>query len=119
MKCQYLGYLSVRRYNSVNSFSIAHPVVFQMPLFMPHGMCRVQAAVLCALIALVSSCCWSYETWGHEVVYVEKGLYLMDASSSWLIRNQRLCSTVAWRYSFNPVDSENIIDVYLSCKKRY
>ena len=32
-----LLYLLVWRYKSFNFFSIAHPVVFQMPLFMPYG----------------------------------------------------------------------------------
>ena len=56
---QYLDYLSVWRYKLVNSFSTAYPVVFQMPLFMPHGMCQVYAAVLlcshCACLVFLSS----------------------------------------------------------------
>ena len=40
---QYFGYLSVRRYNLVNFFSTAYPVVFQMPQLMPHGMCQIPA----------------------------------------------------------------------------
>ena len=40
---QYLGYLSVRRYNLVNSISNVYPVVLQMPMFMPRDMCPVHA----------------------------------------------------------------------------
>ena len=39
----FIGYLSVQRYNSVNSFSIVYPVDFQMPLLMPHGMCWIHS----------------------------------------------------------------------------
>ena len=56
---QYLGYLSVRRYNLVNSFSTVYPVVFKMPSFMPHGMPVYASSRLllwCALFAFVSSC---------------------------------------------------------------
>ena len=58
---QYLGYLSVRRYNSVNSFSIAYTVVFQMPQFMPHGMCPVHACYSGVLCLHLSHC--ALELW--------------------------------------------------------
>ena len=59
---QYLGYLSVRRYNLVNSFSTAYPVVFQMP----HS-CHMACVefTLAALVCSHCTClieCWSYET---------------------------------------------------------
>ena len=66
---KYLGYLSVRRYNSVNVFLIAYPVVFQMPLFMPHGMCRVYAAVYAIYLTV-----GVMRRGGHEVAHVERGL---------------------------------------------
>ena len=47
----YTGLLIGWRYKSYNSFSVAHPVVFWMPLFMPLGMYRVYATWL------VSSLC--------------------------------------------------------------
>ena len=54
---QYLGFLSVRRYNLVNSFSAEHPVVFQMPPFIPHGMCPVHTCCSGVLsLHFVSSC---------------------------------------------------------------
>ena len=46
-----IGYLSVRRYNSVNSFSIAYPVVFQC-----RCLCHI-AYVEFTLLALVCSHC--------------------------------------------------------------
>ena len=58
---QYLGYLSVRRYNSVNSISTAHPVVFQMPLLMPLGMCQVHACCSCVLSLHLSHCALELE----------------------------------------------------------
>ena len=96
---QYLGYLSVRRYNSINSFSTAHPVVFQIPLFMPHGMCQIHACCSGVLSLHVSHRALElWDTTATKMLIVERGLYLSGAVSSRLIANQRRCSIIAWSY---------------------
>ena len=99
----YLCYLSVRRSNSVNSFSIAYPVVFQ---------CRCLCHMACVeftLIALLCSHCTCLigvdvrRTDCHEDLYCrERGLRLWDTVSIRLIATQRRCFIVAWSWSFDP-----------------
>ena len=76
---QYLGYLSVQRYNSVNSFSTAHPVVFQMPLLMPHGMCRIHA---CCSLHLFHHVLELWGTTATKVLIVERRMHLWGAVSA-------------------------------------
>ena len=94
-------YLSVWRYKSVNSFSIAHPVVLQMPLFMPHGMCQVHAAVLlcshCTCLIVLS------ELWDVGAMKVLcRILHLSGASSSDVVENQERSSSVVQPFNFDP-----------------
>ena len=99
---QYLGYLLVRRYNSVNSFSIADPVVSQMSLFIHMAFVKFMLWLWCPLIVLSHLGVGVMRHRCHEVAYVERGLHLSDASSSLLIANQRRSSTVASCCSFDP-----------------
>ena len=87
---QYVSYLSVRRYNSVNSFSTAYPVVFQMKQFMPHGMCPVHACCSCVL-----SSCVSWETECHEDAYVESSAFV-GCKFQRLVENLRYCWCSCW-----------------------
>ena len=101
---QYLCYLSGRRYNSVNSFSTSCSLVFQMPLLMPHGMCRIHACCSVVLTLHLSHRWLAF--WDMTVtkmlINVERGLQFSDAVSSRLIANQRRCSIVAQGCSFDP-----------------
>ena len=107
--------LSVRRYKSVNSFSIAHLVVFQRSLFVTLGTCNFHAAVLvwsyctCLIVlsglgTLVSQMCLC------------RMLHLSGASLSDVVEIDGRPTSIAPSFSFDPVDSGNIVDVCLSCK---
>ena len=67
--------------------SIAHPVALQMPLFMPHGMCQVHAAVLlcshCTCLIVLSE----LSDVGATKVLC-RILHLSGASSSDMVENQ-------------------------------
>ena len=98
---QYLIYLSVRRYNSVNSFSTTYPVVFQMPQFMPHSMCPVHACCSGVLSLHLSN--RALELWDTSAMKMlkERALCWSNANSSgWLRILDVAHAAVDWSCSF-------------------
>ena len=111
---QYLGYLLVRRYYSVNSFSTAYPVAFQMSLLMPHIMHRIHACCSGVLwVHLYHRALELWETTATQMRIVERGLHLSDAVSSRLIATQRRSSIVARSWSFEPGDCWFVIELII------
>ena len=112
---QYLGYLSVRRYNSVNSFSTAYPVVFQMRQFMPHVMCRIH--VCCPGVLWLHLSHRALESWDTTVTkmriveressaFVGCSFQLIDRDSATLLHR---CSELELRHG----DSWFIIELII------
>ena len=114
---QYFGYLSVRRYNLVNSISTVYLVVFQKLLLMPLGMCQIRACFSDVLSLHLSH--HALQSWDMSTMQLlmERALCWSNANSSvW----SRICyvahAAVDSHCNFDPEISGNILDVCLSCK---
>ena len=95
-----IGYLSVRRYNSVNSFSTAYPVAFQCRCLC-HIVSNSLLLLWCALIALVSSALMLGDPAAMKMRIVERAAFVGFSCSGW----SRICDVVQadvdWRCSFD------------------
>ena len=101
-------YLSAWGWKLVNSFAIAHPVVFQMPLFMPLGTGQVHAAVLvCSLCTCLIVLSELLDNSATKVLC--RMLRLSGASPSDVVENHGCSTSVALPSIFDPVDCWFII----------
>ena len=95
----FISYVSVRRHYSVNSLSIAHPVVFSCRCFATWHGSNLRLLLCCAFIALVSSALMLGDPVAMQRDMVRE-VQLWDAGYSQLSATPRCCSIESCSCSF-------------------
>ena len=98
----FIGYLSFQRYNSVDYFSIAYPVVFNAAAYATWYVSNSRLLLCCTLLALVSSVLELWDLTATKMRIVERGLHFVGCNCGW----SRICDVaradVVWCCSFDP-----------------